>query len=364
MRSFACPVCGQLVFFENSECLRCHSALGFAPDEQDIVAIATAAALDASPPSTPSTPSPYRRCTNEVRAACNWLVVAADTETIERHDGLCLSCRLTRTRPNDADDEALAAFAATEAAKRRLVFQLLDLGLPIDPYDEGDGQGLAFDLLSSQFETVTTGHAHGLITLDLSETDDSYREGLRHDLGESYRTVLGHLRHEIGHYYFPLIVAHDPGLSTRARKLFGDDTVDYGEALDAHYRQGAPPDWPDSFVSAYATMHPFEDWAETFAHYLHIRDTLQTAAAFGMVVNGPVVDTTDDDELISTPDLDNDDNSFREILADWLPLTYALNAVNRSMGNDDLYPFVLAPRVVEKLTFAHRVVRRAQLAHA
>jgi hypothetical protein len=345
MRSFACPVCGQLVFFENSRCLRCNAALGFQADTGAIEAF-----LASGRPR-------YQRCANAAVAGCNWLVPVAPASAGADSGGLCLSCRLTRTRPNDDDPGALVSFAETEAAKRRLVFQLLELGLPVEPYGEG---GLAFDLLSSQFEKVTIGHLDGVITVNLSESDDAYREGMRHDLGEAYRTMLGHLRHEAGHYYFPLIVLSDPDLLTRARQLFGDDSRDYQQALDRHYENGPSPDWRDHYVSSYATMHPFEDWAETFAHYLHIRDTLQTAAAFGLRSTGPPVPTANGSAkaLVSTPGVDHDRASFGEILAAWLPLTYALNAVNRSMGNADLYPFVLAPNVIDKLSFVHRVVSR------
>jgi hypothetical protein len=192
---------------------------------------------------------------------------------VGRVDELCRSCALTRTRPNDADPIGLAEFARAEAAKRRVIFQLLDLGLPgVEP-----GR-LAFDLLSSEQQAVTTGHADGVITIDLAESDDARREQRRSELDEPYRTMLGHLRHELGHYFQPLIVTGDDEWAA-CRELFGDERQDYGAALERHYAQATPEDWPERFVSAYATMHPWEDWAETFAHFLHIRDTLQTAAS-------------------------------------------------------------------------------------
>jgi hypothetical protein len=205
---------------------------------------------------------------------------------------------------------------------------------------------LAFDLLSSHHQTVCIGHEDGVITLDLSESDDSHREQVRRELGEPYRTVLGHLRHEIGHYYWTRLVGGEA--LDEWRVLFGDERVDYREALDRHYEHGPPSGWADRYVSAYAAAHPWEDWAETFAHYLHIRDTLQTAAAFGLVVAGPHPDFS----LASAPSLDRQ-HRFEDIVSDWLPLTYALNAVNRSMGKDDLYPFVLTETATEKLTFVH-----------
>jgi hypothetical protein len=328
VRAFTCGVCEQLVFFENSLCLRCGAALGF-----DV------AALDLVVPDRSR-----GRCANLALAACNWLP--------DSGGGLCRSCRLTRTRPRSEDAVGVGAFATAETAKRRLLFQLLDLGLPIED------DGLAFDLLSGRGGPVTTGHDEGLITIDLGESDDARREQRRAELDEPYRTMLGHFRHEIGHYYWPRLVERADALPP-ARELFGDERLDYEDALAHHYRDGPPPDWSERHVSAYATTHPWEDWAETFAHYLHIRDTLQTAGAFGMRVTGPGPDL--DAALMAAPGLARGDEPFESLLGDWLPLTYALNAVNRSMGRDDLYPFTLAPRVVEKLAFVHERVRAATL---
>ena len=211
-------------------------------------------------------------------------------------------------------------------------------------------------LHSSQQQAVTTGHADGLITIDLAESDDARREQRRSELDEPYRTMLGHLRHELGHYFQPLIVIGEDEWDA-CRELFGDERQDYGAALERHYEQGTPDDWPQRFVSAYATMHPWEDWAETFAHYLHIRDTLQTAAEYGVTVRGPRAVTTDR-SLKASPQPEAGERSFDEVLDNWLPLTYALNAVNRSMGLDDLYPFTLAEPVIEKLRFVHGRVQK------
>jgi hypothetical protein len=329
VRAFTCDNCGQLLFFENSLCLRCSSHLGFVPSRLDIVVL-----------DEPRW-AMLRPCANVELAQCNWMLEDGDPGP------LCRSCRLTRTRPSDADRADLAAFSKAEAAKRRLIFELIDLGLAI-------GEDLGFDLLSSRTGPVVTGHNDGVITIDLAESDDSRRERRRADLGEPYRTVLGHFRHETGHYYWPTLVERTSELE-RARSLFGDDRVDYEGALRRHYEQGPPPDWTNRYVSAYATMHPWEDWAETFAHYLHIRDTLETAAAFGLVVAGP--DLVHDDSLSSVPAHETSDRPFEAVIADWLPLTYALNAINRSMGQEDLYPFTLASTVIEKLAFVHGRVR-------
>ncbi|MEA2155078.1 MAG: hypothetical protein QOE11_1218 [Solirubrobacteraceae bacterium] len=287
-----------------------------------------------------------RRCANELLAVCNWLAPGAGK--------LCAACALTRTRPADRDRDGLEALAAAEAAKRRLLFELAELGLPVESWRDREG-GLVFDFLSSEHEQVMTGHADGVIVLDLAEADPARRERRRAELGEPYRTVLGHLRHEVGHYFQPILAPEGSPERASCRERFGDDRADYGKALERHYDTGAPEDWPERFVSAYATMHPWEDWAETFAHYLHIRDALQTAAAYGVRVHGPAIAVADEAPLRAVPALDPA-AGMRDLLDAWLPLTYALNAMNRSLGAADLYPFVIAPPVQDKLALVHRLV--------
>ncbi len=257
--------------------------------------------------------------------------------------GLCFSCALTRTRPADGDTVGLRQYWIAEAAKRRLIFGLDALRLPIKVSD--GSAGLAFDLLSSSQGKIMTGHQNGIITLDLAESNDAHREGLRESMDEPYRTVLGHFRHEIVHYYCEeLALAGDRREEFRA--LFGDDTTSYDEALQRHYSTGAGQDWQSNFISAYATMHPLEDFAEVFGHFLHIADTLQTAEAFGLISDEPVV------RPVEAP--------MAEVIAQtWLPLTKGLNQINRSMGRSDLYPFVLAPPVITKLAFVADLVTKA-----
>ena len=179
----------------------------------------------------------------------------------------------------------------------------------------------------------------------LAEGDDVHREQMRVELAEPYRTVLGHFRHEIGHYYYFRLVAPVAEYVEQFKELFGDADADYQEALDRHYNDGPPADWRDDYVSSYATMHPAEDWAETFAHYLHIRDTLDTAAAFSFAPAGATYE-----RRVLGP------SGFATITDMWLPLAWGLNMVNRSMGKEDLYPFVLTPSVLEKMRFAHTVI--------
>lgn len=333
MRDFHCPHCGQHLAFENSVCLSCGSPVGFSPDEMAFLVIASdgggnrSGAVDAQA---------YQLCANLHIAECNWLVEVLPVRQ------LCASCALTRTRPRDDDLTALAAFAEAERAKRRLVAELYELKLPVIGRDRDPHYGIAFDLLSSVDHPVVTGHDDGVITIDLAEGDDVHREQMRVNMDEPYRTLLGHFRHETGHYYFFRLVEPRPDALTAFHRLFGDPDIDYQEAIDRHYQQGPPAGWDQEYVSAYATMHPAEDWAETFAHYLHIRSTLDTAAAYGLA---PATGTYQ--RKVLGP------SAFDTIIEMWLPLAWSLNMVNRSMGRQDLYPFVLPSAVLDKMRLVH-----------
>ncbi len=343
MQAFGCPTCGRLVFFHNFHCLSCGAGLGYDPVARSIVAFSSGNA------------EPWRSCDNRVVADCNWLVPASDPNP------LCRSCRLTTVRPNDAEAAHLAAFSDAEAAKRQVLDQLAGLGLPIGAADGGPPQ-LRFRLMASSYERVVTGYQEDTITLDLSESDDTHRERVRQQLGELYRTVLGHLRHEIGHFYWWLLIAPSDHLAP-FRELFGDEQVDYQTALDQHYSQtagrpialGSPGPWSDHHVSVYATAHPWEDWAETFAQYLLIRDGLETAEAFGLEVGDPSR-SAGQRATSASVESQSGQGEIRDMIDHWLGYTFALNAMARSIGQGDLYPFVLSEPVVNKLIFVHRVV--------
>jgi hypothetical protein len=352
VRTFVCDVCGARVAFENVKCLTCGSPLAFSLSAFRVVALRAGA--DGGGEYRVVTGGPAERpCANEQLAACNWLAAEGAT------NGLCLSCRLTRTRPNDDDLAGLAAFARAEGGKRRLVYQLIDLRLPVLAWMDDPEHGLAVDLLSSRDEPVITGHADGVITIDLAEGDDPHREAVRVELHEAYRTMLGHLRHESGHYYWQQL-AGTPEAIEGFRGLFGDEREDYGAAVSRHYEQGPPAGWEQNYVSAYATMHPWEDWAETFAHYLHLRDVLQTAQAYGLAVRRRVDDGAGAGDLDTLGDLDAvaAEHGVHSLVDRWLPLSYALNAVNRSMGKPDLYPFVLTEPVISKLDAVHAAIHQ------
>jgi hypothetical protein len=347
MRVFNCGACGQLVYFENGRCERCGSELGFLPETLELVALAPGDGGEDRAVVGRDGP-PARRCANAQTAGCNWLTPAGAPT-------LCVACGLGRRIPDLSTPENMAPWRAAEAAKRRLVYALLRFGLPLVA---PAGARLAFDILSDAgaAEPVLTGHADGLVTINLAEADPAERERRRADLGEAYRTLLGHFRHEVGHFYWDTLV-RDGGRVEAFRAAFGDERADYGAALRRHYEAGAPAGWQAAHVSAYATMHPWEDFAETWAHYLHVVDALDTAAAFGVRV-GP--------EGARDPGLEAHiegdpyrAQSVADLIADWLPLAYAVNSLNRSLGQPDLYPFVLGEPAIAKLGFVHELIRGA-----
>ncbi len=321
MKAFACRVCGNSLYFENSVCLSCGTALGFSREEREIVPV------DADGRYVDAAGLVWHVCRNLNLSGCTWLA--------RFEGGQCFSCDLTRVRPNDADAKGLAQFPVAERAKRWLLVDLDRLGFTVVGRAEDPEHGLCFDLLSSVAENVTIGHADGVITIDLAESDDAYRVRVQEQLGEPYRTMLGHFRHEVGHYMeWRLVEGTDR--NAEARRLFGDETADYQAEIDRHYSEGPPANWWETYISTYATMHPYEDFAETWAHFLHMTDTVETAHIYGLARSaGP-----------------EDSPAFRAFVTDtWMPLSTALNMVNRSMGKADLYPFVLPDPVLDKLDF-------------
>jgi hypothetical protein len=269
-------------------------------------------------------------------------------------EAFCAACRHNHVIPDLNVEGNNQLWARLEAAKRRLFYSLIKLGLPLENRQDDPEHGLAFDFLADppqdHAQRVMTGHDNGLITLALKEADDAVREKVRGEMGEPYRTLLGHFRHESGHYFWDRLIGSDELKLVRFRAIFGDERADYASALARHYCEGAPAGWQNEFVSVYATTHPWEDFAETWAHYLHIVDTLETARAFGIKVSPRAARG----ELSAVVDFDSHNaESMAQLIDAWLPIAFAVNSLNRSMGQPDLYPFVLAPRTIEKLAFVH-----------
>jgi hypothetical protein len=350
MKSFSCDVCGNLVFFENTSCVNCGHALGFLPDLLEVSAMAPETDGYERALAAQAQGRRYRRCANErEHAVCNWRVAAE--EPVE----LCRSCRLNEVIPNLSVAENRARWHRLELAKRRLIYSLLALRLPLTADPAAGVPGLSFRFLDAVDGTKpVTGHAQGVITINITEADDAVREKRRVSLHEPLRTLLGHFRHEAAHYLWERRVAGTDQLEA-FRKLFGDERADYAAALQGHYQQGPPSDWASGHVSAYASAHPWEDWAETAAHYLMIRDAIETAGSFGLSLrpqDHPAARTmTAEPERATQPQTE-----FDALLATWFPLSYALNSINRGVGLPDVYPFVLADAALQKLRFVHDLI--------
>ena len=347
MKLFQCQQCGQPIYFENTGCEQCGHRLGFLSEQMTLSALAPDGEVWRALAASEDTP--YRLCANAQLDACNWLIAVDSAET------LCAACRHNQTIPDMGLPENLARWRKLESAKHRLFYSLLRLNLPLANRIDDPEHGLAFDVLAEAPDTpkIMTGHDNGLVTLALAEADDAWREQTREAMGETYRTLLGHFRHEVGHYYWDLLV-RDGGTLDAFRTLFGDERQDYAAALAQNYEQGPPADWRDRFISAYASCHPWEDFAETWAHYLHIVDTLEMGFAFGLEIRPRLAGSEELESSISFDPYAGGD--VERLVAAWLPLVFAVNSLNRAMGLPDLYPFVLTPAVIEKLGFIHRLV--------
>ncbi|WP_066224741.1 zinc-binding metallopeptidase family protein [Formosa haliotis] len=335
MKIFECPNCKSPLFFENATCQNCNTQLGYNPY------------LDNFQDPNNNQGNYTKFCSNYKYGVCNWLV--DDSENPE----FCLACSLNRVVPNRSNIDHFQKWNDLEIAKHRLVYQLLKLRLPVYPklkYEDG----VTFDFLSeNNDENVLTGHANGVVTIILTEADSVKREQLRKQMNESYRTLLGDFRHEIGHYYWELLFNQSNVESFRM--IFGDERADYSESLDNHYKNGAPENWNENYISAYASSHPWEDWAETWAHYLHLMDTLETSNYFGLSFN-PENDNVKKLVVNTCPNpyLEAD---FKVIFKASVSLTCMANSLNRSMGLPDIYPFVVPDNVVEKLSFIHELLK-------
>ncbi|MCW5687610.1 MAG: putative zinc-binding peptidase [Pseudolabrys sp.] len=357
MKLFKCQSCGNIVYFENHSCEVCGHRLAYGPARTEMTAIEPLGDNWWKPLNAPG--QKRLLCVNAQHSACNWFVPDGTT------DAYCLACRHNAVVPDLSVPGQLGAWQVLELAKHRLFYSLLRLNLPLKTVIDDPEHGLSFEFLADPpakgAPKVMTGHDNGRITIALAEADDAERERRRVAMGEPYRTLLGHFRHEIGHYYWDVLV-RDGGKLDACRAMFGDDSVDYGEALQRHYAEGPPANWQDNYVSTYATSHPWEDFAETWAHYLHIVDTLEMVAASGMSVR-PKVDDTGEFAAKVTFDPYRAD-SIEQIIDAWLPYVFAMNNVSRAIGARDLYPFVLSPAVIRKLGFIHQLVHDGRTSEA
>ena len=371
-RAYQCQ-CGRPVFLGNTMCLACKTPLGYVTEKLGVVPIAPAAFVGAEPDTYTVYDEPeghaFHRCANfNTPARCNWMVPAprsgdrASFNTDGLVSGFCLSCSTTRTIPDMSIEGNDNLWRKLELAKRRLLSQLLVLGLPVVTRHVNPTGGLAFDFLSNLpgGPRVLTGHEDGIITLNVEEAEDAVRERIRAEMREPYRTLVGHFRHEVGHFYWDQLVIGTPWIDAY-RDLFGDERTSYADSLRTHYENGPPVDWASRYVTSYASCHPWEDWAETWAHYLHMADTADTAMSFG--VDAANVEVSND--LFEPTDLWQPDHpgatKFLEFLNGWVRLTNVLNELSRSMGQPDYYPFVLPRAAVGKLQFIHQVITEQRM---
>ena len=322
MRRFQCPYCGHEVFFANTTCLTCGTVLVYAPSKGFLPSSTGAAA-----------------CANRAVIGCNWAAEDADE--------LCLSCRHTALVPDLGVRGNTERWARIEAAKRPVIRALHHLGLPLN--DAQGNPAPVFEFKGDSFDRrqprIVTGHENGTITLNIAEADDAAREAMRRAMGEPYRTLSGHFRHEIAHHYWGVLTAGRPALLASLRAVFGDEQQDYAAALHVHYHNGPPADWAATFISAYASAHPAEDFAETWAHVLHLLEGLETARAFGLVAGALPLELA---ELAAV--------SMAELADTWIDLCVALNAVNQAMGHETFYPFVLNAPVIAKMEAVRRLI--------
>ena len=342
MQRFTCE-CGNVLFFGSSRCLKCSSDVGYDPQRGAMQRVRTGSTM--------------KRCLNGVKHnVCNWLLPASATAV------LCVACRMNRTIPDLSADRNHMLWARMEMAKRRLIYTLLRLGISLPTKKDDAKNGLAFDIVSTLANpTVTTGHLNGVITVNLEEADDSYRQFNRQQLGENSRTLLGHFRHESAHYLWQRNLselAWDDPLRLAFRERFWDEWTDYAAALSTYYQNGAPGDWEKHCITAYASSHPWEDWAETWAHYLQIIDGLETCESLGIQVQFialPLVILPVESGALPAvlPAMPAEDGEFLAWLQRWMCLSTVLNEISCSLGEPALYPFVISVKAAQKLRLAH-----------
>lgn len=343
MKIFQCGHCEHSLYFENFRCENCGHLSGYRDQDRKMLTFN----FNGDALISDRERIAYKYCKNKAHGVCNWLI-----EKDDAHE-YCQACQLNRTIPNLSDKENFEKWQNLEVAKHRLIYQLQKIGLSL-PSKNSHEEGLCFDFVDRQNNAhLMTGHADGVITILLREADPVIREQMRKQLLEPYRTLIGHLRHEVGHYFWDRLVLTNQNALAEFRAIFGNEEQNYAEALQNYYKGNAPSNWQEAFISKYATSHPWEDWAETWAHYLHIMDMVETAYFFGINVNPTGYSKKLKAEVSFDPYTIED---FDVIIRTCVPLSFAVNSINRSLGVPDVYPFVITPGVVVKMNFIHELL--------
>lgn len=354
MDTYQCS-CGNTLFFENSVCYQCGKQTGFVPQLMRMVDIEAASTDTWQSQQLPG--QLFRKCSNySEHEVCNWLIPADES------NHLCPACQLNKIIPDLSKSENKGRWYRLERSKRRTLYSLYKLGLQVPSMYKDPELGLEFcfmeDIKEYQpftqelitYNQIMTGHHSGTITINIEEADPILREVMRQNMNEPYRTTLGHIRHETGHYFWDRLISGTYKIDS-FRQVFGDEQKNYQQSLQRYYQQGPRADWQTEFISAYASSHPWEDWAECWAHYLHMTDTMETANHFALSLQDEPVPS-----VLSSNDSNQDATSFDDIITSWLQLTNAMNALNRSMGLPDAYPFSISEKVAEKLTYIHHAI--------
>lgn len=343
MKVFQCGNCDYPLFFENNECENCGHLSGYRDVDRQMLTFDP----EYSSLTSDREQLEYKYCKNKEHGVCNWLIPK------DKSQDFCRACRLNRTIPNLSAKKNFTRWKNMEVAKHRLIYQLQKIGLDL-PSKMTNPEGLCFDFIKkNKNSNLMTGHANGVITILLREADAVLREQAKQEMQEHYRTLIGHLRHEVGHYFWEQLISKKQDVLREFRTIFGNEEANYGDALNAYYKNGAPDNWRESHISKYATSHPWEDWAETWAHYLHIMDMVETAHFFGLEVNNNEISENMKIKSSFDPYTIND---FETIVGTCMPLSFAVNSINRAMGIPDVYPFVITPVVIHKMEFIHQLL--------
>jgi hypothetical protein len=374
MKTFKCDCkAHQILFFESSLCVACERVVGlddkFNKVEPYDLDESCGQYFKASEPDVR-----YQKCDNHADyKTCTGMVNLSTFVPVEgEKEVLCFACRFNEIIPDLSILEHIPLWKKMEVAKRRALYTLKAMKLPLETIAQNPKSGLSFDFTTDRDvndhfastlknqQAVLTGHDSGHITINLAEADDVARSHAKLAMGEKYRTLLGHFRHELGHYYFDKLIAGSPQKHALCKQYFGDDELSYKDAMDKHYKEGAPENWRNAYISEYATMHAYEDWAETWSHYMHIMDTLETAKNFS--ITGSTIGNAEETEEVEDLTLPQDayffsaQTSITNILDTWMDFAIILNSLNRSMGMSDAYPFVLTQPVRTKLAFIHYAI--------
>jgi hypothetical protein len=328
--------CNRWLFFGNTACLGCDRSVGRCCACRAMASFSPASTSELF--SCDNCHAEVQPCANRNLGICNCFA----NQTDSTGNVLCTYCEFTRVVPPHDSPDKFSRWRELESAKRRLLIQLSGLEFPPFASKFVPTCPLVFEfkedtvLPDGSIEAVFTGHENGVITINAHEADSVRREQSRVAFNEPQRTLIGHMRHEYGHFLDLCCIQGDL-LRAKYVELFGDPaTVDYAEAKTRYYAQGPTGNWPESYVSAYASMHPWEDFAETVNVYLDLMALAETAR----------------DQLGSNIDT-SANGCVATFISELLDLAITVSEFNFDMGLNALLPERFNDEVVCKLSYVH-----------